>query len=110
MEKWPGKLSNKQLTALIGWNVRGSRTAFMLDMQAQSSSQGINYNRIFVHGSCHQIHLRITISRVTYITRERRPGFSKGGRIMNGIQQVPRRYSGFMGNVCPCPILPPDAT
>jgi hypothetical protein len=28
----------------------------------------------------------------------------------NGSQQVPSRYSGFMENVCPCPILPPDAT
>jgi hypothetical protein len=36
--------------------------------------------------------------------------FSKEGRITNGSQQVPSPYSGSMGNVCPCPILPPDAT
>jgi hypothetical protein len=85
------------------------RTAFMPDMQAQLSSQGINYDRIFVDGSRHQIHPRITISRVTPITRERRPGFSKEGRIRNGNRQVPTLYSGFMGNVRPFPILPPDA-
>jgi hypothetical protein len=49
--------------------------AFMLDMQAQSSSQGVNYDRIFVDGSRHQIHLRITTSHATPITGERRPGF-----------------------------------
>ena len=75
------------------------RTAFMLDMQAQSSSQGVNYDRISVDGFPHQIHLRITISRVVPITRERRPGFSKEARIKNGSQQIPSRYSGFMENV-----------
>ena len=82
----------------------------MTDMQAQSSSQGVNYDRISVDGSRHQIHLRITISRVTPITREQRPGFSKERRIKNGSQRVPSRYSGFKGNVRLCPILPPDAT
>ncbi len=81
----------------------------MLDMQAQPSSQGINYDRSFVVGSRHQIHLRITISRATPITRELRPGFSKEGRTRNGSQQIPSHYSGFMGNVRPCPILPPAA-
>ncbi len=79
----------------------------LLDMQAQPSLQGINYNRNFVDGSRHRIHLRITISRTTRITRERRPGFSKEGRIMNGSQQVPTRSSGFMGNVR-CLILLPS--
>jgi hypothetical protein len=60
-------------------------------------------------GSRHKIHLRITISRAMPITREQRPGFTKEGRTTNGSQQVPSRYSGFMGNVCPCPVLPPDA-
>src|SRR5882757_5010705 len=82
----------------------------MLDRQAQLSLQGVNYDRIFVDGSRHQIHLPITISRVTPITRERRPGFSREGRIGNGSQHVPSRYSGFMENVCPCPIPLPDAT
>ena len=82
---------------------------FMLDMQAHSS-QGINYDRIFVDGSRHQIHLQITISHATPITRERRPGFSKEGCIRNGSHQVPSRYSGSMENVCTCPILLPDAT
>src|SRR5713101_7634589 len=107
MDNRLGELSNKQLTAWIGSNVRGSRIPFMLDMQAQPSSQGINYDKIFVDGSRHRIHLRITISRATPITRERRPGFLKEGHIMNGSQQIPSRYSGFMGSVRPCPILPP---
>ena len=93
----------------IKQNVRDLRTAFMLDIPAQSSSQGISYDRIFVDGSRHKIHLRITISHAAPITRELRPGFSKEGRIRNGSQQDPSRYSGFMANVCPCLILPPDA-
>ena len=75
----------------------------LLVMQAQSSLQGIDYNRNFVNGSRHRIHLRITIWRAGPITRERRPGFSKEGRMTNGSQLVPIRYSGFMGNVRPCP-------
>ena len=72
-----------------------------MHMQSQSSSQRINYDRIFVDGSRHKIHLRITISRGTPITRERQPGFSREVRIRNGSQQqVPTRYSGFMENVC----------
>jgi len=43
------------------------------------------------------------------ITWERRPGSSEEGRIRNGSQQVLSRYSGFMENVRPCFILPPDA-
>ena len=82
----------------------------MLEMQTQSSSQGINYYRIFVDGSHHKIHLRIIISHATPITRDRRPGFSKELCTRNGSQRVPNHYSGFMGNVCPCPILPPDPT
>src|SRR6267154_2930996 len=108
MEKRLGVLSNKQLMAWIGWNVRVPRTTFMLDKQAQLSSQEVSYDRIFVDGSRHQIHLRITISRVTPITRERQHGFSKERRTRSGSQQAQSRYSGFMGNVCPCPILPPD--
>jgi hypothetical protein len=91
-------------------NVCDLRTALMPDIQAQPFSQEINYDRIFVDGSRHKIHRPITISRVTPITKERRPGFSKEGHIRNGSQQVPSRYSGFMGNVRPCPILPPEAT
>jgi hypothetical protein len=78
-------------------------TAFMLDMQSQSLQQGINYDRIFVDGSRHKIHLQITLSHATPITRERRPGFSKEGRTRNGSQQVLSHYSGFMENVCPVP-------
>jgi len=78
----------------------------MLDMQAQSALQGINYDRIFVDGSRHQIRLQITISRVTPIMREPRPGFSKERRMRNGNQQVPSRYSGFMANVRLCPFHP----
>ena len=94
----------------IKQNVRDLRTALIPDIQAQPFSQGINYDKISVDGSRHQIHQRITISRVMLITRERRPGFSKEGYIRNGSQQVPNCYSGFMGNVCPCLILPPDPT
>jgi hypothetical protein len=88
-------------------NVRDLRTAFILDMQTQPFLQEINYDRIFVDGSRHQIHLRTTISHATPITRERRPGFSKEGRITNGSQLVPSRCSGLMENVRPCPILTP---
>ena len=73
----------------------------MPDMQAQSSSQGIYYDRTFVNGSRRRIHLRITILRATRITRERRLGFSREARIRNGSRRVPSRYSGFMENVCP---------
>jgi hypothetical protein len=83
------------------------RTAFMLDMQAQLSSQGVGYDRIFVDGSRHQIHLPITISRVTPITREQRPGFSKERHTRNGSQQAPSRYSGFVENVCLIPFRCP---
>ena len=82
----------------------------MLDRQAQLSLQGVSYDRIFVDGSRHQIHLRITILRVTPITRERQPGFPKERRTRSGSQQAQSRYSGFMGNVCLSPILPPDGT
>jgi hypothetical protein len=81
----------------------------MPDLQAQSSSQGIKYDRIFVDGSRHQIHLSITILHAVPITKEQRPGFSRGGRMRSGSREVPSRYSGFMGNVRPCPILLPDA-
>ena len=109
MEKRLGVLSNKQPTTSIKSNVRDLRTPIMPEMQTQSSSQGINYYRIFVDGSRHKIHLRIIISHATPITRERPPGFSKEGRIRNGSQKDPSPYSGFMENVCPYPILPPDA-
>ena len=69
--------------------------------RAQSFSQGFKYDRTFVDGSPHQIHLRTTISHATRITRELRPGFSKEGRIRNGSQEAPSHYSGFMENVCP---------
>ena len=91
-------------------NVRDLRTALIPDIQSQPFLQGINYDKISVDGSRHQIHLRITISRVMLITRERRPGFSKEGHTGNGSQPVPSHYSGFMGNVCPCLILLPEAT
>ena len=91
-------------------NVRDLRTAFISDLSAGPSTQGISYDRIFVDGSLPKIRLRITISHAALITRELRPGFSKEGRIRNGSQQDPNRYSGFMENVCPCPILSPDTT
>ena len=75
---------------------------FMLDMQAQLYQQGIKYDKIFVDGSHHLIHLRITILHATPITRERRPGFLKEVQIRNGSQQALSRHSGFMGNVRPC--------
>ena len=83
----------------------------MLGMQAQSFSQEISYDRISVDGSRHQIHRPTTISHVTPITRERRPGFSKAAHITNGSQQVPTRSSGFMENVRPVPfrgLTPPN--
>ena len=77
------------------------QTVSMLDMKVQSFLQGVNYDRISVDGSRHQIHLRVTISLVTPITKEHRPGFSREEHIRNGSQQVPSPHSGFMGNVRP---------
>ena len=82
-------------------NVSDLRIAFMPDIQAQHFSQGIIYDRSFVDGSRHQIRLRITISLLMPITRVRRPGFSREGRIGNGSQPVPTRSYGFMENVRP---------
>ena len=65
---------------------------------------------ILVDGSRQQIHLRITILHAMPITREQRPGFSKEVPITNGSQQGPTHSSGFMGNVRPYFMPPPDAT
>ena len=82
----------------------------MLDMLAQSYLQGINYEINFLDGFRHQIHLRIKLLHARAVTWERRSGCLKEGHIKNGSQQVPSRCSGFMENVCPCHIPPPDAT
>ena len=81
----------------------------MRDIQAQSSSQGVNYDTIFVDGSLHQIRRRIITLHVVLITREPQPGFFKAAYIMNGNLHL--RFSGSMENVrtCPTPYLtPPD--
>src|SRR6266567_941583 len=80
-------------------------------MQAQTLSQGINYCRTFVDGSCHQIHLQTITLHVVLITTERQTGSLMEPFIRNGDQQVPR-LSGSMENVrcspTPCP-TPPDS-
>ena len=75
----------------------------MLGMQAQPSLQGINYDRIFVDGSPHQIRLRTITLHVMLITKEPPLGSSKAVFTGTGNQQVLNRSSGFMGNVRPSP-------
>src|SRR6266404_3613614 len=109
----PGRKDDRAVTQQtadgVDWTKRSwSLNRVHVDVQAQSSSQGINYERIFINGFRHQTHLRITMSRVTAITKERQPGFLKTGHIRNG--RVPTRSSGFMEIVRPCPIPPPNAT
>jgi hypothetical protein len=48
--------------------------------------QGINYDRIFMDGSRHRIHPRVTTLHIAPITRERRPGFLMATHIRNGSQ------------------------
>ena len=68
-------------------------------MQAQASLQGINYDRIFVNGSRHQIRLRTITLHIMLITREPRHGSSEAVFTRNGNQQLLNRCSGFMVNV-----------
>jgi hypothetical protein len=68
-------------------------------MQAQASFQGINYDRIFVDGSRHQIRLLTITLRVMLITREPRHGSTEAVFTRIGNQQILNHYSGFMENV-----------
>ena len=85
--------------------------AFVLDILAQTLSQGINYGRTFVDGFRHQIHLQTITLHVTLITTERQTGSLMEAFIRNGDQQVPRRLSGYMENVRrpPLCLTPPDS-
>ena len=64
---------------------------------AQLSSQGINYDSIFVDGSPHQIRPRIITLPVVLITRGPQLGSFKAAYIMNGDRHL--RFSGSMENV-----------
>ena len=64
---------------------------------AQPSSQGINYDKIFVDGSPHQIPPRIITLPVVVITREPQHGSFKAAYIMNGNLHL--RFSGSRENV-----------
>ena len=76
-------------------------------LEAQTSLQGINYDRIFVDGSHHQIRLRTITLHVMVITKEPPLGSSKAVFTEIGNpQQVLNRSSGFMGNVRPSPTPP----
>ena len=66
-------------------------------MQAQPSTQAINYDRIFVDGYPHQIHPRTITLRAMFITREPQLGSLKEAYIVNGNQHL--RFSGSMENV-----------
>ena len=66
-----------------------------------TSTQGINYDRIFVDGSPHQIHPRTITLRAALITREPQLGSRKEAYIVNGNQHL--RFSGSMENVRCCP-------
>jgi hypothetical protein len=66
-------------------------------VQAQSSSQGINYGRTFADGSLRQIRLLITILRVVLIAGKGPSGFSKEVSSPNGNQMV--RFCGSTENV-----------
>ena len=68
---------------------------------AQSSSQKINYDKIFVDGSPRQIPPRTTTLPVVLITREPQLGSFKAVYIRNGNRRL--RFSGFMENVSRCP-------
>jgi hypothetical protein len=74
----------------------------------QTSSQGINYEKIFVDGSPHQIHPRTITLPVVLITREPQLGSFKAACIMNGNPHL--RFSGSMENVSlrPAPYLTSD--
>ncbi len=73
-----------------------------------TSPQEINYDRIFVDGSRHRIHLQTITPRVMLITREQRHGSFRVAFTRIGNQQG--RFSGYMENVCSCPIPLFDAT
>ena len=79
----------------------------MPDLQAQTLSQGITYDRIFVDGSRHRIHPQIITLHVMCITMELQIGSFKGTYITNGSQQVPSRFFGSMENVRPFPAAYP---
>jgi hypothetical protein len=71
----------------------------ILDIQVQASLQVINYDRIFVDGSRHQIRLRTITLRVMLVTREPRHGSSEAIYITIGNQQLLNRSSGSTENV-----------
>ena len=73
---------------------------------ALPSLQGINCGKTFTNGYPHQIRLRIITSHVALITKEQRPGSSKGASSRNGCPRV--RSFGFTVNVRHSR-FPPDA-
>jgi hypothetical protein len=83
--------------------VKRSSSPNRVDIHAQASLQGINYDRISVDGSRHQIRLQIITLRIIPTTREPRHGSSKAVFTRIGNQQRLSRFSGFMENVRPSP-------
>ena len=66
-------------------------------MQAQSSSQGINYDRIFANGSPHLIRLLIKTLHVVPIASNQQSGFSKEVSSPNGKSMG--RFCGYTESV-----------
>ena len=65
-----------------------------------------------MHGSRHQIRLPTITLHVMHITTEPQTGSFEEPSMKNGNQQLPRRFSGSMGNVCHFPtrrLSPPDS-
>ena len=78
-------------------NVRDPVAMLILDVQAQFSSQGANYNRTFGDGSPHQIRPQITTLHVVLVMREQQIGSLKVVSLENGNPLVP--YCGFTESV-----------
>jgi hypothetical protein len=74
--------------------------------RALPSFQGINCVKTFTNGYPHRIRLRTTTSHVALITKEQRPGSSKGASSRNGCPRV--QFFGFTVNVRPSR-FPPNA-
>ena len=68
-----------------------------LDVEAQATSQEINYDRTFGDGFPHRIRLQTITLHVVLITKEQQPGSFKVAYSVNGNLLV--RFSGFMVNV-----------
>ena len=77
--------------------VKSLSFSFYLDMKANLSLQGINYDRTFVNGSLHRIPLLTTILPAPPIASKQPSGFSKELSSANGNPMG--RFCGSTENV-----------